>query len=274
MEYDNIDHERTFFATRYGRGEADYINCPFSQPEYDAFYDALVSAQSVELKPFEREYFKVYEGCMPIEVMAARGRDTLRFGPMRPVGIRVPWTGHRPWANIQLRKDNAGGTLYNIVGFQTNLTFPEQQRVFRMIPGLQNARFARYGVMHRNTFLDSPRLLDGCFALKGRESLFFAGQLTGVEGYMESAASGIVAGRALARRLAGKEPRPLPVDTMLGALCHYISDPTVTDFQPMGSNMGILPPLAERERNKELRYTKMAERAISSLRRYLEEEPV
>ena len=274
VEYDTIDHERTFFATRYGRGEADYINCPFSQPEYDAFYDALVSAQSVELKPFEREYFKVYEGCMPIEVMAARGRDTLRFGPMRPVGIQVPWTGHRPWANIQLRKDNAGGTLYNIVGFQTNLTFPEQQRVFRMIPGLQNARFARYGVMHRNTFLDSPRLLDGCFALKGRESLFFAGQLTGVEGYMESAAAGIVAGRALARRLAGKEPRPLPVDTMLGALCHYISDPTVTDFQPMGSNMGILPPLAERERNKELRYTKMAERAISSLRRYLEEESV
>ncbi len=272
VEYDTIDHERTFFATRYGRGEADYINCPFSQPEYDAFYDALVSAQSVELKPFEREYFKVYEGCMPIEVMAARGRDTLRFGPMRPVGIQVPWTGHRPWANIQLRKDNAGGTLYNIVGFQTNLTFPEQQRVFRMIPGLQNARFARYGVMHRNTFLDSPRLLDGCFALKGRESLFFAGQLTGVEGYMESAASGIVAGRALARRLAGKEPRPLPVDTMLGALCHYISDPTVTDFQPMGSNMGILPPLAERERNKELRYTKMAERAISSLKGYLAEE--
>lgn len=269
VEYDTIDHERTFFATRYGRGEADYINCPFSQPEYDAFYDALVSARSVELKPFERGYFKVYEGCMPIEVMAARGRDTLRFGPMRPVGIQVPWTGHRPWANIQLRKDNAGGTLYNIVGFQTNLTFPEQQRVFRMIPGLQNARFARYGVMHRNTFLDSPRLLDGCFALKGRESLFFAGQLTGVEGYMESAASGIVAGRALARRLAGKEPRPLPVDTMLGALCHYISDPTVTDFQPMGSNMGILPPLAERERNKELRYTKMAERAIASLKGYL-----
>lgn len=272
VEYDTIDHERTFFATRYGRGEADYINCPFSQPEYDAFYDALVSAQSVELKPFEREYFKVYEGCMPIEVMAARGRDTLRFGPMRPVGIQVPWTGHRPWANIQLRKDNAGGTLYNIVGFQTNLTFPEQQRVFRMIPGLQNARFARYGVMHRNTFLDSPRLLDGCFGLRGRESLFFAGQLTGVEGYMESAASGIVAGRALARRLAGKEPRPLPVDTMLGALCHYISDPTVTDFQPMGSNMGILPPLAERERNKELRYTKMAERAIASLKGYLAEE--
>lgn len=274
VEYETIDHEKTFFATRYGRGEADYINCPFSQPEYDAFYDALVSARSVELKPFEREYFKVYEGCMPIEVMAARGRDTLRFGPMRPVGIRVPWTGHRPWANIQLRKDNASGTLYNIVGFQTNLTFPEQQRVFRMIPGLAEARFARYGVMHRNTFLDSPRLLDSCFALRGREDLFFAGQLTGVEGYMESAASGIVAGRALACRLAGGEPRPLPPDTMLGALCHYISDPTVTDFQPMGSNMGILPPLEDRERNKELRYTKMAERALSSLRRYLGEQSV
>lgn len=274
VEYDTIDHEKTFFATRYGRGEADYINCPFSQPEYDAFYDALVAARSVELKPFEREYFKVYEGCMPIEVMAKRGRDTLRFGPMRPVGIQVPWTGHRPWANIQLRKDNADGSLYNIVGFQTNLTFPEQQRVFRMIPGLANARFARYGVMHRNTFLDSPRLLDSCFALRGRESLFFAGQLTGVEGYMESAASGIVAGRSLARRLAGKEPRPLPADTMLGALCGYISDPTVADFQPMGSNMGILPPLETRERNKELRYTKMARRAIASLQRYLEEERV
>jgi len=226
----------------------------------------------VELKPFEREYFKVYEGCMPIEVMAARGRDTLRFGPMRPVGIQVPWTGHRPWANIQLRKDNAGGTLYNIVGFQTNLTFPEQQRVFRMIPGLQNARFARYGVMHRNTFLDSPRLLDRCFRLRARQDLYFAGQITGVEGYMESAASGIMAGRSLARQLAGREPRPLPAETMLGSLCGYISDPGVEDFQPMGSNMGILPALEERERNKELRYTKLAERSLAALKRYLEEE--
>ena len=252
---DSIDGERTFFATRYGRGEADYINCPFSQPEYDAFYDALVSARAVELKPFEREYFKVYEGCMPIEVMAKRGRDTLRFGPMRPVGIKVPWTGHRPWANIQLRKDNADGSLYNIVGFQTNLRFGEQERVLRMIPGL-----------------DSPRLLDGCFRLKKRTGLYFAGQLTGVEGYIESAASGIVAGRNLARELSGREPRPLPEDTMLGALSRYISDPTVTDFQPMGCNMGILPPLEKQERNKELRYTKMAQRAVASLHRYLEEE--
>lgn len=272
IELDSVDREKTFLASRYGRGEADYINCPFSQPEYDAFYDALISAQSVELKPFEREYFKVYEGCMPIEVMAKRGRDTLRFGPMRPVGIRVPWTGRRPWANIQLRKDNAAGTLYNMVGFQTNLTFPEQQRVFRMIPGLENARFARYGVMHRNTFLDSPRLLTGCFALRNRDSLFFAGQLTGVEGYMESAASGIIAGLSLARKMEGKGPRPLPKDTMIGALCGYISDPTVVDFQPMGSNMGILPPLEERERNKELRYTKLSQRAIASLTRYLKEE--
>lgn len=272
VAYDTIDHQRTFFATRYGRGEADYINCPFSQPEYDAFYDALVSAQSVELAPFERDYFKVYEGCMPIEVMAKRGRDTLRFGPMRPVGIKVPWTGHRPWANIQLRKDNADGSLYNIVGFQTNLRFGEQERVFRMIPGLENAQFFRFGVMHRNTFLDSPRLLDGCFRLKKRTGLYFAGQLTGVEGYIESAASGIAAGRNLARELSGREPRPLPEDTMLGALSRYISDPTVTDFQPMGCNMGILPPLEKQERNKELRYTKMAQRAVASLHRYLEEE--
>lgn len=273
VAYDSIDHERTFFATRYGRGDADYINCPFSQPEYDAFYDALVSARTVELPPFEREYFKVYEGCMPIEVMARRGRDTLRFGPMRPVGIKVPWTGHRPWANIQLRKDNAGGSLYNIVGFQTNLLFGEQERVFRMIPGLENAQFFRFGVMHRNTFLDSPRLLDSCFRLKTGKGLYFAGQLTGVEGYIESAASGIAAGRSLARELSGREPRPLPADTMLGALSRYISDPAVTDFQPMGSNMGILPPLEQHERNKELRYTNMARRALDSLGRYLEEEP-
>ena len=270
---ESIDPEKTFFATRYGRGEADYINCPFSQPEYDAFYDALVSARAVELPPFEREYFKVYEGCMPIEVMARRGRDTLRFGPMRPVGIQVPWTGHRPWANIQLRRDNAEGNLYNMVGFQTNLLFPEQERVFRMIPGLEKAQFMRYGVMHRNTFLNSPQLLDRCLRLKKRESLYFAGQITGVEGYMESAASGILAGRNLARQMAGKEPRPLPPETMLGALCAYISQPATVDFQPMGSNMGILPPLAQQERNKELRYTKMAQRALDALASYLEEEP-
>ena len=265
VEYDTIDHERTFFATRYGRGEADYINCPFSQPEYDAFYDALVSAQSVELKPFEREYFKVYEGCMPIEVMAARGRDTLRFGPMRPVGIQVPWTGHRPWANIQLRKDNAGGTLYNIVGFQTNLTFPEQQRVFRMIPGLQNARFARYGVMHRNTFLDSPRLLDRYYRVRGRERLMFAGQITGVEGYVESTASGCLAAVELARRLEGKEPVNFPRETAMGALALYISDQSVVNFQPMNINFGLIPQLGYRVKGKRNKNAEISRRALEAL---------
>lgn len=209
---------------------------------------------------------------MPIEVMARRGRDTLRFGPMRPVGLKDPRTGHRPWANIQLRRENADGTLFNIVGFQTNLTFPEQKRVFSMIPGLENAEFHRYGVMHRNTFMDSPRLLDASFRLRKDPRLFFAGQLTGVEGYMESAASGIVAGRALAAVLAGREPAPLPAESMTGALCAYISDPAVEDFQPMGANMGILPPLPAPVRGKEQRYTAMADRGLQAMARYVQEK--
>ena len=272
VAYESIDHQKTFFATRYGRGEADYINCPFNQEEYERFYEALVSAETVELAPFEREYFKVYEGCMPIEVMARRGKDTLRFGPMRPVGLKVPGTGHRPWANIQLRRDNSDGSYYNIVGFQTNLLFPEQKRVFSMIPGLEKAEFVRYGVMHRNTFLDSPRLLDASFRLKKDPRIFFAGQITGVEGYIESAASGIVAGRAMAEALAGREPRPLPPETMTGALCAYISNPSVEDFQPMGSNMGILPPLDAPERSKEKRYEKLAARALDALAVWQDEQ--
>lgn len=272
VAYDSLDHSKTFFATRYDRGDADYINCPFNQEEYERFYEALVSAGAVELKPFEREYFKVYEGCMPIEVMARRGKDTLRFGPMRPVGLKDPRTGHRPWANIQLRRDNSDGSYYNIVGFQTNLLFPEQKRVFSMIPGLENAEFVRYGVMHRNTFLDAPRLLDASFRLRKEERIFFAGQITGVEGYIESAASGIVAGQALAAQLAGREFRPLPPETMTGALCAYVSNPTVADFQPMGSNMGILPPLEERERSKEKRYEKMAGRALEALAAWQKEQ--
>ena len=267
---DSIDMDKVFFATRYGRGDADYINCPFNQEEYDRFYDALLSARAVELKTFEQQFFRVYEGCMPIEVMARRGRDTLRFGPMRPVGIRDPRTGHRPWANLQLRRENADGSLYNIVGFQTNLTFPEQKRVFSLIPGLEQAEFHRYGVMHRNTFLDSPRLLDGCFALRKEDRLCFAGQMTGVEGYMESAASGIVAGRSLAARLKGNPPVPPPAETMIGALCRYISDPSVEDFQPMGSNMGILPPLEPPVKGKEQRYTALADRAVDEMKKYLE----
>ncbi len=269
---DSIDMDRVFFATRYGRGEADYINCPFDKEEYEGFYDALVDAKTVELREFEREFFRVYEGCMPIEVMARRGRDTLRFGPMRPVGITNPKTGHRPWANIQLRRENAGGSLYNLVGFQTNLTFPEQKRVFSMIPGLEAAEFYRYGVMHRNTFLDSPRLLDSRFCLRQEERIFFAGQMTGVEGYMESAASGMVAGRVLAARLAGRDIPSPPPQTMVGALCRTVSDPGVEDFQPMGSNMGLLPPVEEppagRRMGKEERYTALADRAVAAMERY------
>lgn len=265
----SIDENKTFLAARYGRGEADYINCPFTREEYEAFHHELMNAKAVELHEFEKQYFRVYEGCMPIEVMARRGADTIRFGPMRPVGITDPSTGRRPWANLQLRKETADGSLYNIVGFQTNLLFPEQKRVFSMIPGLQNAEFARYGVMHRNTFIDSPRLLNGVFKLTKNPDIYFAGQLTGVEGYIESAASGILAGYAMGRALAGEETQPPPSDTMLGALCRYISNPDVRDFQPMGSNMGILPELPERVKGKEARYTVLADRALESMQEYI-----
>ena len=267
---ESVDFDKTFFASRYGKGDADYINCPFNQEEYDAFHEALVSANAVELKEFEKQFFKVYEGCMPIEVMAKRGKETIRYGPMRPVGITNPHTDRRPWANLQLRKENEEGTLYNLVGFQTNLTFPEQKRVFSMIPGLENAEFVRYGVMHRNTFIDAPRLLDGTFCMKNHSNIAFAGQITGVEGYIESAASGILSALAFATRLAGKEVDAPPMDTMLGALCRYISDESVKEFQPMGCNMGILPPLDVKIKNKEERYTALAERAILAMETYKE----
>ena len=268
---DSIDFQKAFYASRYGRGEDDYINCAMNQDEYEAFYQALITAESVELKEFDRKNFRVYEGCMPIEVMAKRGSDTIRFGPLKPVGLTDPRTGRRPWAVVQLRRENADGTCFNLVGFQTNLKFPEQKRVFSMIPGLENAEFVRFGVMHRNTFLDSPRLLTADFRCKKGENLYFAGQMTGVEGYMESAASGILAGKNLFRALAGKTPLILPRDTMMGALAHYISDPSVTDFQPMGSNMGLLPPAGERIRDKKERYGVVAKRAMDSLERYLAE---
>ena len=272
VSFDSIDQERVFFAARYGRGEDDYINCPFNKEEYEAFYDALIHAESAPLKEFDKRDFTVYEGCMPVEVMAKRGPDTLRFGPMKPVGLTDPRTGRRPWAVVQLRRENAEGTMFNLVGFQTNLKFPEQKRVFSMIPGLENASFLRYGVMHRNSFLDSPRLLTPTFRFRGREDLYFAGQLTGVEGYTESAASGILAGQNLARQLLGQAPLVLPRDTMLGALCAYISDPNVKEFQPMGANMGILPPWPDRIRDKSQRYMLVAQRAVDSLRAYLQEE--
>lgn len=269
---DSIDRDRVFFAARYGRGDADYINCPFGKEEYEQFHTALIHAEPAPLHDFDQAGNPtVYEGCMPIEVMAKRGADTLRFGPLRPVGLTDPKTGHRPWAVVQLRRENTAGTLYNLVGFQTNLKFPEQKRVFGMIPGLVNAEFVRYGVMHRNTFLDSPRLLDETFALTADPRVCFAGQITGVEGYMESAASGILAAKNLARRLRGEPALRLPPETMTGALSRYISDTNIRDFQPMGANMGLLPPLAERIRKKQDRYLALADRAMASLHATLKE---
>ena len=272
VTFESLDKDKVFFAARYGRGEDDYINCPMDKEQYEAFYEQLVQAESVQLHSFEREPMKVYEGCMPVEVMAKRGADTLRYGPLKPVGLTDPHTGRRPWAVVQLRSENRQGSLYNLVGFQTNLKFPEQKRVFSMIPGLEQAEFVRYGVMHRNTFLDSPRLLESDLSLKKRPEIYFAGQITGVEGYVESAASGILAGHNLARRLRGEQPLQLPLDCMLGALVHYISDPSVSDFQPMGANMGILPPWQERVTDKTKRYELIANRGLDSLRAYLAQQ--
>lgn len=270
VTFESLDKDKVFFASRYGKGEADYINCPMDKDEYLRFYNALIEAESAPLKEhdiehFSKDNFKVYEGCMPIEVLAKRGEDTMRFGPLKPVGLTDPRTGKRPYAVVQLRAENAQGTLYNLVGFQTNLKFGEQKRVFSMITGLENAEFMRYGVMHRNTFINSPKLLTEQFNMRDREDLYFAGQITGVEGYIESAASGIFAGLNLARRLQGKSKVSLPETTMLGALSKYISDPTVEKFQPMGCNMGILPELPERIKDKKLKYQTIAERGLADL---------
>lgn len=267
---DSIDMENAFTASRYERGgESDYINCPMNKEEYESFYEALINAESAELHSFDKRK-DVYEGCMPIEVMASRGKDTMRFGPLKPVGLRDPKTGHRPWAVLQLRKENATGTMFNLVGFQTNLKFPEQKRVFSMIPALKNAEFLRYGVMHRNTFIDSPRLLKGDFSFRERSNLFFAGQITGVEGYMESASSGIMAGLNMARYLRGKETLILPGTSMIGALQRYISDESVKNFQPMGANFGVLPPIEPKIRDKQQRYAALSLRGLEDMRAYLE----
>ena len=267
---ESIDMNEAFAASRYERGgEDDYINCPMNKEQYEAFYDALVNAESAELHAFDKRK-DVYEGCMPIEVMASRGKDTMRFGPLKPVGLRDPRTGHRPWAVLQLRKENSKGTLFNLVGFQTNLKFPEQKRVFSMIPALKNAEFVRYGVMHRNTFIDSPRLLNSDFSFRKRGNLFFAGQITGVEGYMESASSGILAGINMALRLEGKETLTLSENTMMGALSHYISDSSVSNFQPMGANFGVLDPIEPKIRDKKERYAALSDRAMKLMKDYLE----
>jgi len=267
---ESLDKEHIFTQSRYDRGGSDdYINCPMNKEEYEAFYDALINAKSADLHEFDKRK-DVYEGCMPIEVMASRGHDTIRFGPLKPVGLRDPKTGHRPWAVVQLRRENAQGTLFNLVGFQTNLTFPEQKRVFSMIPALKNAEFVRYGVMHRNTFIDSPRLLNADFSMRKSPQLFFAGQITGVEGYMESASSGILAGLNAARKIGEKTPLVLPSVTMMGALSRYISDETVSNFQPMGANFGILPSLETRIKEKKERYAALSERAMKALETELE----
>lgn len=261
VTFDSIDMSVAFKASRYDKGEADYINCPMNREEYEAFHSQLVKAESAELHSFDRAP-NVYEGCMPIEILAGRGEDSIRFGPLKPVGLRDPRTGNRPWAVVQLRSENRDGSLYNLVGFQTNLKFAEQKRVFSMIPGLSNAEFIRYGVMHRNSFIDSPRVLSRALSLKNRPELFFAGQITGVEGYMESAASGILAGENMIRYLNGEEPLQLPDITMLGALTSYITDGTVSNFQPMGANFGIIPPLDTRIKDKAARYTALSERSL------------
>ena len=261
---DSIDFSSAFIASRYDRdktGEGDYINCPMNKEEYEAFHNALINAEGAPLHEFDKQ-LKVYEGCMPIEVLAKRGADSIRYGPLKPVGLRDPRTGHRPWAVVQLRKENSAGTLYNLVGFQTNLKFPEQKRVFSMIPALKNAEFMRYGVMHRNSFINSPKVLNSDLSLKQNENIFFAGQLSGVEGYMESAASGIIAGINAVNKILEKQPLILPNFTMIGALLNYITDETVVNFQPMGANFGVLPPLDTHIRDKRERYAALADRSI------------
>ena len=263
VTYESVDMSSAWFASRYDKGTADYINCPFSREEYDAFWNALTTAEEAPVHGFEDS--KVFEGCMPIEVNARRGYDTLRFGILKPVGLPDPKTGKDPYAVLQLRRDNANGTLYNLVGCQTHLKFGEQKRVFSMIPALRNAEFVRYGVMHRNTFLDSPRLLDATYALKSEPRIRFAGQMTGVEGYIESTASGWTAGVAAAMEVLGRPMPQLDRFTAVGALASYISDHTVTKFQPMNINFGIIEPLGYKIKGKREKNAKISERALERI---------
>jgi methylenetetrahydrofolate--tRNA-(uracil-5-)-methyltransferase len=264
VSFDSIDMTKAFYASRYDKGEASYINCPMTKEEYERFYEALITAEVAELKEFDRNgQLAVFEGCMPIEVMAKRGHDTLLFGPMKPVGITVPSTGKEAYAIVQLRQENSIKSMYNIVGFQTHLKFPEQKRVFGLIPGLENAEFLRYGVMHRNTFMNSPKLLDSTYMLRQRSGLFFAGQMTGVEGYVESASSGLVAGINAARLALGLSAVTFDNTSVIGSLASYISDPNVSDFQPMNANFGLVAPLEYRVKGgKRARNEALAVRAL------------
>ncbi len=263
----SIDMEKTFFASRYGNGTADYINCPMNKDEYENFYNCLINGESAQLHEFDKP--KVYEGCMPIEIMAKRGKDTIRFGPLKPVGIYHPVTNEKYYAVLQLRKENIEGTMYNMVGFQTNLKFSEQKKIFSLIPGLEHAEFLRYGVMHRNTFINSPRLLDCKLRLKNNKDIRFAGQITGVEGYMESAACGIMSSRLLIEELSENEKCILPETTMMGSLLKYITNEDIFDFQPMGANMGLLPSLDIKIRDKKKRYEALAKRGLADLKNIL-----
>lgn len=263
VEADSIDMEKVYLKSRYDKGEAAYLNCPMTKEEFERFYDALISAETVPLREFEKEIY--FESCMPIEVMAKRGKKTLLFGPMKPVGLEHPETGDLPYAVVQLRQDNRSGTLYNIVGFQTHLKWGEQKRIIQMVPGLEQAEIVRYGVMHRNTFINSPKLLKPTYQYKKRDDLFFAGQITGVEGYVESAASGLVAGINLARLVQGKEPFIFPATTALGSLAHYITTADPKNFQPMNINFGLFEPLPEKVKNKQARNEQLAKRALATI---------
>ena len=272
VDAESVDMTKAFFASRYGKGGADYINCPMTEAEYKAFYEALLSAEEAPLHDFEAgDRLKVFEGCMPVEVMARRGEDTLRYGPMKPVGIRHPETDEEYYAVVQLRRENDAGTMYNLVGFQTHLTWPEQRRVFSMIPGLERAEFLRYGVMHRNTFLCSPELLEADYSFRPNRRIYFAGQMTGVEGYIESAASGFVAGINAARQARGLEPFLFPEITMTGAMAHYVSHGDKTLFQPMNANFGVMPPLGFKVKGgKRVRNEAMSQRALEEIGRIRE----
>lgn len=261
---ESINMNKAFFQSRYDKGDgSDYLNCPLSEEEYMEFYEELISAERAPIHGFDVADPKVYEGCMPVEVMAKRGVDTLRFGPMKPVGLKNPETGKRPFAVVQLRKENSEGTLYNMVGFQTNLKFGEQKRVFSKVPALKNFEIIRYGVMHRNTFIDSPRLLNSDYSMRENKNLFFAGQITGVEGYMESVSSGLISGINAARRVLNQEPFCMPKITIIGALSKYISDEGILNFQPMGANFGIISPLNEVIKDKKMRYNEFASRSVN-----------
>ena len=267
IEKESINMEKAYLKSRYDKGEAAYINCPMTEEEFNTFYNALIHAETVPLKEFEKEIF--FEGCMPIEVMANRGIKTMLFGPLKPVGLEDPRTGKRPYAVVQLRQDDAAGTLYNIVGFQTHLKWGAQKEVIQLIPGLENAEIIRYGVMHRNTFINSPNLLKSTYQLKKDDKIFFAGQMTGVEGYVESAASGLVAGVNAAKLIKGQTPVSFPEETAIGSMAHYITATNAKSFQPMNANFGIFPPLPQKIKNKQERYEKHADRALGSIQNFV-----